>query len=421
MVVVVDGHADVVQHARRPQQFALDPLAIVQSEARELVEHRQGERGDMVGVGRVGSILRGQVQHARATDVGEQRRVAVGRTGRHSLREHPRTGRTGQQALEEDALAQPRLGDFEAVEATGDERSLHDDRPGEDQVRAHGLDSGHRASLRRGQRGQPLDEVLQRVAGDDHRLHAVGRQPFRPLHCGGEVADRPADAHQARAGAGQPLRLLQFACDALSQLVDLLALRGTVRGQEPLGHAHRAQAPRAELVREPVDDAHQLQRSPAEIQHAAVGQGRRVDRREIPVARLLLAAEHADRQARVLAGQRHEALGVLGVPDRAGGDRVHLLVIQIARAAEVVEHVQRRQRTTHRLLPQPAARRQPLTDAHRLVDLIGTPPPTAGRHEHDEPERVRAEIDHGQALSRLRSSLLRHALSVFAAPEGSGP
>ena len=47
VVVIVDRHADVVQHARRPQQFPLERVALVQAESSELVEHRQRERRDV--------------------------------------------------------------------------------------------------------------------------------------------------------------------------------------------------------------------------------------------------------------------------------------------------------------------------------------------------------------------------------------
>ena len=53
--------------------------------------------------------------------------------------------------------------------------------------------------------------------------------------------------------------------------------------------------------------AHELQRAAAEVEHAAVAERGRVDRREVAVAGLLLAAEHADRQPEALARALEEA------------------------------------------------------------------------------------------------------------------
>ena len=92
-------------------------------------------------------VLRGHVEHARAAHVGEQRRFAG-----------------GQQPLEEHALAKPRLGRLEAVEAAGAQHALDDDRAGEDQVGARRLDAGHARALGGRQRGEPLDELLERGA-----------------------------------------------------------------------------------------------------------------------------------------------------------------------------------------------------------------------------------------------------------------
>ena len=100
VVVVVDGHADVVEHARGPQQLALARVARVQPERRELVEHRERESRDVARVRDVHAVARGEVEHARAPDVIDQRRV-----------------RRREVALEEDALAQPGLRHFHAVEA----------------------------------------------------------------------------------------------------------------------------------------------------------------------------------------------------------------------------------------------------------------------------------------------------------------
>ena len=100
MIVVVHRHADVVEHARRPQQLALDRIAIVQSRLGQLVEEPQRQPPDVFDVLGVDREPRREVDHAGKAHVVEQRRVGGREIG-----------------LEEDALAQPRLGDLHPVDA----------------------------------------------------------------------------------------------------------------------------------------------------------------------------------------------------------------------------------------------------------------------------------------------------------------
>ncbi len=154
--------------------------------------------------------------------------------------------------------------------------------------------------------------------------------------------------------------------------------------------------------------AHELHRASAEVQHATVVQRRRVRRREIAIARLLLAVEHPDRQSRALARSRQEALRVVGFADRARRHRVDRSPVQAACLAEVSENVERLQRARHRRVAEAAGLLEPLADAHRLIDLVRSLPPALAGGEHDEPKGARAEIDHRQAL------VVVHVLSVIA-------
>src|ERR687888_724227 len=77
-----------------------------------------------------------------------------------------------QAAAEEDALAEPRAGDLELVEAAGVERGLEDQRGGQHDVRPRGLDAGQR-TRRGGPRGERAHERTQRPAGDLDALHAA--------------------------------------------------------------------------------------------------------------------------------------------------------------------------------------------------------------------------------------------------------
>ena len=62
---------------------------------------------------------------------------------------------------------------------------------------------------------------------------------------------------------------------------------------------------------------------------------------------------------------------------------------------------------------------QALADPHRLVDLVGAPPPAVARLEDDEPERVRPEVDHREPrlvahrAERIDRPASRRALSVL--------
>ena len=332
-------------------------------------------------------------------------------------------------ALEEHPLAQPRLGCLQGVEAARSQRALHHHRSRQDQVRPRRLHPRHARALRGCQRRQPLDDLPQRLARHGHALHAVARQPFRALRHGGEAAHRPADPHQAPARLRQPRRALELLRHVLAQRLDLARLRRAAVGQEALRHPHRPHPPRARLLRPAVPHPHQLHRAAAQIQHAAVAQRRRVDRRQVSITGLLLAAQHADRQLRALARLGEERRRVLGVADRAGGHGVHRA------AARAGPCTFRSFSAPPRLLPfapawsragaieSPAASQKwantssvasarcigsspslpvaaiPSPILHHLVDLVAALPPPLRGGEHHQPEGVRAEVDHREALA----------------------
>ena len=129
-----------------PQQLALGRVARDAARGGELVEQAQRELGDVPRVRGVRVELRGEVEHARAAHVVEQR-----------------LGTAGERLREEDPLAQAGLGRLERVEAAGLEHLLHDDRAGERDVAAHRLDARDAAALGDGQAGEPVDEVVERA------------------------------------------------------------------------------------------------------------------------------------------------------------------------------------------------------------------------------------------------------------------
>ena len=156
-----------------------------------------------------------------------------------------------------------------------------------------------------------------------------------------------------------------------------------------------AEPPRARVERAPLADVRELHRAAADVERDAVGQRRRVHGGEVAEPRLLLAREHLDREPGALAGLAHELLAVARLADRRRGERPDPL--DPRRAAEVREQLDRLQRALHRLGLERPVRLLVLADAHRLVDLVRPLPPLVGVGEDDEPERVRAEVDDGEA------------------------
>ena len=146
-------------------------------------------------------------------------------------------------------------------------------------------------------------EVVERLALDLEALDAAERGPADlGLDRGGEVAHRAADADELAAGARQPVDLLlERLAHVRAQRLARLLRRRVVLGEEVLGHPHGAQRPRAEPAGVAADDLDELHRAAAEVEHGAVGERRRVDRREVAVVGLLLAAEDADREAGLVA------------------------------------------------------------------------------------------------------------------------
>ena len=338
----------------------------------------------MLDVGEVGVVGGGEVEHARASHVLEQRWIAA-----------------LEQRRVEDALAQAGLGHLERAEGADLHHRLDHQRAGEDQVAALGLDARHLAALLRRHVREAVDEVVERVALEHEALDAERRLLGGDLGRRGEVAHRAADAGEARAVAArlrQPARRAELLLHVRAQRLELLAL-DVVAGQEALGHAHGAERPRAGVARLAPPDVGELHRAAAEVERDAVGERRRVDRREVAVARLLLGREHIDVEARALARGLQELIAVRGVADRGGRDRAH--VVDAGGAAEVREQLDRLERPLHRLLLQLARRVEARAHAHRLVDLVGAAPPAVAAvlapGEDDEPERVGPEVDDRQA------------------------
>jgi hypothetical protein len=384
VVVVVDRGADVVHHRGRPQEVALARVAGVGPGLAERVPHPEREPRDVLDVGEVGVVLRGEVEDRVAAHVLEQRRVA-----------------TLEQRRVEDALAQARLGDLERVEGADVHHGLDHERAGEDQVTALGFDARDLAALFGAHVGELLDELVERLALEQEALHPERRLAGRDLRRGREVAHSPADAGEARAVLArvvEPSRCAQLVGDVRAQRLELLLLDG-LAGEEALCHADRAERPRAGVARGAVLDGGQLQRAAAEVERDAVRERRRVDRREIAVAGLLLGREHLDLEPRALARLAQEVLAVGGVADRRGGDRAN--VGDLGGTAEVGEQLDRLEGALHRRGLQLAGGVEAGADTHRLVDLVRPAPPAVAAAlapgEDDQAERVRPKVDDGQA------------------------
>ena len=337
----------------------------------------------MVDVLVVGRVAVGEVDDRVAPHVLEEGRIAV-----------------LEQALEEDALAQAGLGDLDGVEAAALHRRVEDDRAPQDHVAAVGLDALDRAALRDRRRGQQLDQLVERLAREAEALHVDVRQVERASGprsrgCGSCRRSRPggvlALAHHSHPEGFATCLRSALICFALvfSPSRKASLTRTAPRGTDTASSSRRS-AIRMICTLPP----------PMSIPKPSV-EGERVGDREVAVARLLGAADHAHVEARPLADRVEQLVAVGRVADRAGGDRVD--VLHPRRPQERREHRGGVNRAVHRLGLKHALLAHPRAYARALADLVGEAPPAPRLVlEDDEPERVRAHVDDGYAFHRVQ-------------------
>ena len=304
VVVVVDRHADVVERAGGPQQLALGRVAIV--EARPRRGRRRGRRASRVTCATCCAPGRRTARRGSRRSRGGRRRTAAARRGRAALEEH--------------ALAQARLGRLERLEPADVEHGCTTTAPARMRSARAGLIPG-RAALRGGRSARRSTSSSSASRRDAEALDAEPRQPGRALGGGGQGADGAAEADEPAAAAGQPRRERARRRTCARSARSCLPLAGSSPGRKRsvIRTAPSGQDP----ARPPgARDADELERPAAEVEHGAVGERRRVDRREVAVAGLLLAATARGSAGPVRARRGEEVLGVLRVADRARRDGV---------------------------------------------------------------------------------------------------
>ncbi len=239
----------------------------------------------------------------------------------------------------DDPLAQRRLAERGLLGAGQLQRGPKDDRAGVDRVGAPRVQPGHPAARR--DRGAAQLLLQRRQIGQrDRRLVAAvlgaqqaGQRRRRPR--------RERDVVEAHGPHARDHRL-QHGPHAVSQVRPLARGRRIGAG-EALGQADDAQLQRrrvVELLRVGEDD---LQRAAAEIEqrHPPLAQVQRTARPQVDEPRLLVAADDADVDARLVAGGAHELTAVLRLANGAGRDRHQRVdLVPIGDAPQRLQRVQ---------------------------------------------------------------------------------
>ena len=308
VIVVGDRHADVVEHRGRPQQLALAGLGLEQAAASTSESYIcSASRATCSTWAMIGLVLHREVAHGGLAHIVEQRLLAVeqrARRGTHRRADRPRSPRCPSKSAELD-------------------HRLERDRGGEDDVAASGLDPGDRPALGDGQRGERVDELAHRLRGDHEALDADVGLVGRALGGGREVADRAADADEPRARRPTASRARPASrARASRSRWSSFFLAGPFPGRKcsvsrtaPSGNDSIASALSAR-------DLDELHAAAADLEHRAVGQGRRVDRRDVAVVGLVASGEHLDRDPGLALRPGEEIRLVGRVANRARGDRV---------------------------------------------------------------------------------------------------
>ena len=269
----------------------------------------------MPGVRDVHAVARGEVEHARAPHVLDQRADRGSRGG--ARRRCPRAARP----------RSPPRRRSPAMSSTAATTTA----AGEDDVGARLLDPGQRRARPRAASARRPMSSSSAARADHHALHAEARHAGRPLRGVGEVAQRAADARR-RAGHSARRALDPSGTRASSsprhevpaQLLELPSpspapcRAGSARSSRPRPRGHEPHS----RIATPAHP-HELQRAAAELHHMTVLERRRVDGSDVAVASLLLgrsARESADRCCSSARARNSSRL--LGVADGAGGHGV---------------------------------------------------------------------------------------------------
>ena len=245
---------------------------------------------------------------------------------------------------------------------------------------------------------------LEALDAADRRQAALG------LHGGREVAHRAADADEPPARARQPRRVvLSVSATCARSALRAFFGRFVAVGQEVLGHAHRAQRPRAHAGRGGADGprraaSNRRQGRAPRHRRASSSSPQRGSRSTPPRP---WRGRCTSRPVSVRTRSRNSAWLVASLMALVATAWMQSAADAL-RVAEVREHDGRLERALDRLRAQLAGRLQPLADAHGEVDLVGPLPPPVGSGEDDEPKRVRPHVDD-------RCALLGHGFGDYGA------
>ena len=199
-------------------------------------------------------------------------------------------------AGQEDAVAQTGLGRLDARRIRRSSTTVCSVTAArQDDVAAPRLDPRHRAALRDRQRGERVDELVERRGADHEALDAdvdpAGGAELRPLGGGGEVADRAAGADQAAAVACQPRRPSSSPATWSRSRCRSFLRAGRSGSPSDRNDSVIRTAPTGKETKPrslAVLDLDQLHAAAADVEHDAVGQRRAVDRGDIAVMGLAL-------------------------------------------------------------------------------------------------------------------------------------
>ena len=200
VIVVVDRHADVVEHAGGPQQLGgVDIRRRRRANLDQPAPKPTGKVCDVLWVREVSLVLARKVPDRRLADVGKQRWIA-GPTVLAAL----------QIGAEEDALAQAGLGDLQLRGAGHIHCCANRYSAREDDARALRLDPGDLCTRAGGVSRELLRQLTEHVALERIALNTERRASGRVLGGRREVAYGAADPDQLAAQLLEPACLFQL-------------------------------------------------------------------------------------------------------------------------------------------------------------------------------------------------------------------